>query len=89
LPRFADDQLGLMDHFGTRQFQFIGNCISGCFARKLMERTPDRVVGAVFWQTFGHRTDLAAEWILSGATLAIGVVIMRFVPARRSQARSA
>jgi pimeloyl-ACP methyl ester carboxylesterase len=81
LPRFADDQLGLMDHFGIKQFLFIGNCISGCFARKLMERAPDRVVGAAFWQTVGHRKDLASVWLLSGATLAIGVVIMQFAPA--------
>src|SRR5213595_2474777 len=26
---FADDQLGLMDHLGIRQFVFFGNCIGG------------------------------------------------------------
>src|SRR5260370_3311210 len=26
---FADDQLGLMDHLGIRQFFFFGNCIGG------------------------------------------------------------
>jgi pimeloyl-ACP methyl ester carboxylesterase len=26
---FADDQLGLMDHLGIRQFAFFGNCIGG------------------------------------------------------------
>src|SRR5215813_6899525 len=35
---FADDQLGLMDHLGIRQFFFFGNCIGGPFAMKLMER---------------------------------------------------
>ena len=40
---FADDQLGLMDHLGIRQFAFFGNCIGGSFALKLMERAPDRV----------------------------------------------
>ena len=54
---FADDQLGLMDHLGIRQFLFIGYCIGGCFAGKLMERAPDRVVGAVFCQTVGHRPE--------------------------------
>src|SRR6266446_4001040 len=34
---FADDQLGLMDHLGIRQFFFFGNCIGGSFALKLME----------------------------------------------------
>src|SRR5882724_5874693 len=37
---FADDQLGLMDHLGIRQFVFFGNCIGGSFALKLMERAP-------------------------------------------------
>src|ERR1700722_10173328 len=54
---FADDQLGLMDHLGINQFLFIGYCIGGCFAGKLMERAPDRVVGAVFVQTVGHRPE--------------------------------
>ena len=54
---FADDQLGLMDHLGVKQFLFIGYCIGGCFAGKLMERAPDRVAGAVFCQTVGHRPE--------------------------------
>src|SRR4030088_49487 len=29
---FADDQLGLMDHLGIRQFSFFGNCIRGSVA---------------------------------------------------------
>src|SRR3984885_10383877 len=51
---FADDQLGLMDHLGIRQFFFMGYCIGGCFALKLMERAPDRVVAGVLVQTVGH-----------------------------------
>jgi pimeloyl-ACP methyl ester carboxylesterase len=54
---FADDQLGLMDHLGIKQFLFIGYCIGGCFAGKLIERAPDRVVGAVFCQSVGHRAE--------------------------------
>ncbi len=54
---FADDQLGLMDHLGIRQFFFMGYCIGGCFAMKLMERAPDRVVAGVLVQTVGHRDD--------------------------------
>jgi pimeloyl-ACP methyl ester carboxylesterase len=42
---FADDQLGLMDHLGIRQFFFFGNCIGGPFAMKLMERAPQRAIG--------------------------------------------
>src|SRR5229473_892954 len=38
---FADDQLGLMDHLGIRQFFFFGNCIGGSFALTLLERAPE------------------------------------------------
>lgn len=51
---FADDQLGLMDHLGVGQFAYMGYCIGGCFAGKLIERAPDRVAAAVFCQTVGH-----------------------------------
>src|SRR5580765_3390753 len=51
---FADDQLGLMDHLGIRQFFFFGNCIGGPFAMKLMERAPQRVVAAILSQPVGH-----------------------------------
>ena len=54
---FADDQLGLMDHLGIREVFYMGYCIGGCFAMKLMERAPDRVVAAVLVQTVGHRDD--------------------------------
>ena len=42
---FADDQLGLMDHLGIQEFCFIGYCIGGPFAMKLMERAPERRPG--------------------------------------------
>ena len=54
---FADDQLGVMDHLGIRQFMFFGNCIGGPFAMKLMERAPERVVAAILSQPVGHRPD--------------------------------
>jgi pimeloyl-ACP methyl ester carboxylesterase len=54
---FADDQLGLMDHLGIRQFSFFGNCIGGSFALKLMERAPDRVVAGILSQPIGHRPE--------------------------------
>jgi pimeloyl-ACP methyl ester carboxylesterase len=54
---FADDQLGLMDHLGIKQFLFAGYCIGGCFALKLMERAPDRVMAGVLVQTVGHHPD--------------------------------
>lgn len=54
---FADDQLGLMDHLGIRTFFFMGYCIGGPFALKLIERAPDRVVAAVLCQPVGHRPE--------------------------------
>ena len=54
---FADDQLGLMDHLGIREFAFMGYCIGGCFAGTLLDRAPERVVAAIFCQTVGHRPE--------------------------------
>ena len=54
---FADDQLALMDHLGIREFFYMGYCIGGCFAGKLLQRAPDRVLAAVFCQTVGHRPE--------------------------------
>src|SRR5882724_8032714 len=63
---FADDQLGLMDHLGIREFFFMGYCIGGCFAMKLIERAPQRVVAAVPCQTVGHRPELPDYMYNSG-----------------------
>src|SRR5215468_5877103 len=63
---FADDQLGVMDHLGIRQFFFFGNCIGGPFAMKLMERAPQRVVAAVLSQPVGHRPEKADYMYESG-----------------------
>src|SRR6202162_2716900 len=54
---FADDQLGLMDHLGVREFFFMGYCIGGPFGLKLMERAPARVVASVLCQPVGHRPE--------------------------------
>ena len=51
---FADDQLGLMDHLGIDKFFFMGYCIGGPFALKLIERAPERVAAAVLCQPVGH-----------------------------------
>ena len=63
---FADDQLGLLDHLGIRQFAFFGNCIGGSFALKLMERAPDRVVAGVLSQPIGHRPENPGVMYKSG-----------------------
>jgi pimeloyl-ACP methyl ester carboxylesterase len=67
---FADDQLGLMDHLGIRQFLFFGNCIGGSFALKLMERAPDRIVAGVLSQPIGHRPESPDVMYSSGLTWA-------------------
>ncbi|MEO9189428.1 MAG: alpha/beta fold hydrolase [Acetobacteraceae bacterium] len=54
---FADDQLGLMDHLGIREFFYMGYCIGGPFGLKLMERAPQRVVAGVLCQPVGHRPE--------------------------------
>jgi pimeloyl-ACP methyl ester carboxylesterase len=54
---FADDQLGLMDHLGIREFMVLGCCIGGPFVLKLMERAPDRIVAAVLCEPSGHRPE--------------------------------
>jgi hypothetical protein len=35
----------------------MGYCIGGCFAGKLVQRAPNRVVAAVFCQSVGHRPE--------------------------------
>jgi pimeloyl-ACP methyl ester carboxylesterase len=44
---FADDQLGLMDHLGIREFFHMGYCIGGCFRllpkRKRPDEAPSRI----------------------------------------------
>jgi len=54
---FADDQLGVMDHLGIREFMVLGCCIGGPFVLKLMERAPDRVIAGVLCQPVGHRPE--------------------------------
>lgn len=51
---FADDQLALMDHLGISKFLFMGYCIGGPFALKLLQRAPERIPAAVLCQPVGH-----------------------------------
>ncbi len=63
---FADDQLGLMDHLGIREFFFMGYCIGGPFALKLMERAPQRVMAGVLCQPVGHNPEFPDSMYDSG-----------------------
>ena len=66
---FADDQLGLMDHLGIQEFFFMGYCIGGPFALKLMERAPERVVAGVLCQPVGHNKATPDSMYSSGRDL--------------------
>ena len=66
---FADDQLGLMDHLGIQEFFFMGYCIGGPFALKLMERAPNRVLAGVLCQPVGHASKTPDSMYNSGRDL--------------------
>jgi pimeloyl-ACP methyl ester carboxylesterase len=55
---YADDQLGLMDHLGIREFMVLGFCIGGPFIWNLLRRAPDRVTAGVLAQPSGYRPEL-------------------------------
>jgi pimeloyl-ACP methyl ester carboxylesterase len=55
---YADDQLGLMDHLGIREFMVLGFCIGGPFIWNLLKRAPGRIVAAVLAQPSGFRPEL-------------------------------
>src|SRR5438105_13210929 len=55
---YTDDQLGLMDHLGIRQFLVMGFCIGGPFIWNLLQRAGDRIVAAVPAQPSGYRPEL-------------------------------
>jgi pimeloyl-ACP methyl ester carboxylesterase len=55
---FTDDQLGLMEHLGIREFLVLGFCIGGPMIWNLLRRAPGRVVAAVLAQPSGFRPEL-------------------------------
>ncbi|HCG90838.1 MAG TPA: hypothetical protein DEZ08_03245 [Dehalococcoidia bacterium] len=66
---FADDQLGLMSHLGIEKFGFMGFCIGGPFALKLIERAPERITAAVLCQPVGHNAEFPDSMYDSGKDL--------------------
>src|SRR5205823_5736703 len=55
---YADDQLGLIDHLGIREFMVMGFCIGGPFIWNLLRRAPERIVSAVLAQPSGFRPEM-------------------------------
>ncbi len=55
---YADDQLGLMDHLGIREFLVMGFCIGGPMIWNLLRRAPERIVAAVLAQPSGFRPEM-------------------------------
>jgi pimeloyl-ACP methyl ester carboxylesterase len=55
---YTDDQLGLMDHLGIKEFMVLGFCIGGPFIWNLLRRAPERVTAAVLAQPSGFRPEL-------------------------------
>ena len=73
----ADDQLGVMDHLGIEKFLFIGYCIGGPYALKLIERAPERVVAAVLCQPVGHASKTPNAMYESGLAWGAELVARR------------
>jgi pimeloyl-ACP methyl ester carboxylesterase len=55
---YTDDQLGLMDYLGVRDFMVMGFCIGGPFIWNMLKRASDRVVAAVLAQPSGFRPEV-------------------------------
>jgi pimeloyl-ACP methyl ester carboxylesterase len=55
---YTDDQLGLMDHLGIRQFLVLGFCIGGPFIWNMLQRAGDRVIAAIPAQPSGWRPEM-------------------------------
>jgi pimeloyl-ACP methyl ester carboxylesterase len=51
----TDDQIGLMDHLGIRDFFVLGFCIGGPLIWNMLSRARNRVVAAVLTQPSGFR----------------------------------
>ena len=55
---YADDQLGLMDHLGIKEFMVMGFCVGGPLIWNLLKRAPKRIVAAVLAQPSGSRPEM-------------------------------
>jgi pimeloyl-ACP methyl ester carboxylesterase len=55
---YTDDQLGVMDHLGIREFMVMGFCIGGPMIHNLIRRARERVVAAAMMQPSGFRPEI-------------------------------
>ncbi len=53
----SDDQLGLMDYLGIKEFLVMGFCIGGPMIWNLLRRAPERIPAAVIVQPSGSRPE--------------------------------
>lgn len=60
--RYADDQLGLVDHLGLERFHVVGQCVGGPYALTLAKRAPDRIASAVLVQPIGLDDSNRSHW---------------------------
>ncbi|HWA83119.1 MAG TPA: alpha/beta hydrolase [Fimbriimonadaceae bacterium] len=65
---FYEDQIGLMDHLGIRQFAFLGCCIGGSFVMRMIREVPDRIVAGILCQPIGHRPENPGVMYITGQT---------------------
>ena len=54
----SDDQLGLMDHLGIKEFLVMGFCIAGPMIHNLLQLAPERIVAAAMMQPSGFRPEM-------------------------------
>ena len=55
---YSDDQLGLMDHLGIKEFMVMGFCIGGPMIHNLLRLAQERVVAAALMQPSGFRPEM-------------------------------
>lgn len=54
---YSEDQLGLLDHLGVKEFLVMGFCIGGPMIHNLLRISPDRVVAAAMMQPSGFTSE--------------------------------
>lgn len=55
---YSEDQLGLMDHLGIKEFLLMGFCIGGPMIHNLLRLAPERIVAAAMMQPSGFRPEM-------------------------------